>query len=428
MDVRIWSLPLLSILGFLIYDRNLQELNAYHGLRPIDFDFGAAVLFVIWAGLAASIFPREIRRPSDLFLLFYTLICFLWGSSLWEATGLLSLPQAALLMVLLYLPAFAIQAARRFLSASAREFIFPVYIYERRYLAVPLVGLLLAGAAVALAVFGQGEFGIDSVYERRLAGREALAGHVLAGYLVGMTVNGVMPLLGFIAGWRRSPALLLMAAAYAVLMFWLLGLKSPFPNLAVLTTVGFMLGFARLRGRVVWAIVAGAVLVYGYAVWEIWSDDYSALADYVIRRVTIVQPQVQSYYLAHWSSLDVWGWLLGAPLQGHSDWTYLIGDRYLNNPAANANTNAFLHALLKGGLVAYCVAVAAITALTLTVDALQEQTGKPELIGVWGLFGILISEQAYTVALLSSGIFLCLALMMLFSYPPRRVKQGLIGV
>ena len=50
----------------------------------------------------------------------------------------------------------------------------------------------------------------------------------------------------------------------------------------------------------------------------------------------------------------------------------------------------------------------------------------PEFVALGGLYGILVSEQGYSTALVSSGILLCMILIMLCASPQRRV--GLVRV
>jgi hypothetical protein len=423
MDFRIITLPLAALLALAIYTWFLQPLNAYMGMVPIQIDFGWIVLFIVWTMLAATVLPRRIERPSDLFLFFYVIITFLWGSTLWGVTGLLSLPGAALLMLSLYLPALVIRTTARTLAPAVSDYILPVRLFARSGVYLPLIALLAIGAIAAFLSLGSGSFGLDNVYDRRLAGREALDGHILAAYLIPMSINGAAPLLAFIAGWRRSPVLVAAAAAAALLMFWLLGLKSPFINIAALFGIGLALGIPRLRRQIVPLGMGCLIVMLAGVAWTVLDGSYSALGDYVLRRVVMVQPEVQSYYIHYFLGVDVRQVFLGVDLAGYSDWTFLIGDTYLHNPATNADTNGFTHALLRGGLLGYVFAVVAVSALLMVIDILFEHTGMPEFIGISGLYGVLVSEQSYTAALLTSGIGLCLVLITLFSYPSSGNKK-----
>jgi hypothetical protein len=424
MDYRIWAFPVLSLLGFLIYDWNLQELNRLLGAKPFDLGLLDVMLLAVWSTLAATIFPKELKRPSDLFLIFYVPVCFLWGSSYWKATGLLNVGQAIILMVLLYLPALVITLSSRLALPAAGRLVPSFPLFEGRRLALPLIALLLVASVTALVIVGaHGDFSLNTAYDRRLEGRTALAGHRAAGYLLNMAANGVAPLLGFMAGWRRSPTLFLVAAAYVTLLFWLLGIKFPIMGLVAMTGVGILFGMATVRRHIPRIVMAGFIAMYVFALLEIWFQGSSNVASYVIRRISLVQPQVQSWYLDKWLELDVTARLFGIPLGAYSDVTYLIGDQYFHNPDSNANVDAFLLALLKYGFVGYVLAIAVVTGFTLITDALYERTRMPEFVALAGLYGMLVSEQAFTTALVSSGIFLCFGLVFLFSRPKPGEQQ-----
>lgn len=420
MDFRLWMLGALAVLGFIIYDWCLQGLNAYGGMLPISAEFGWAVILVFWIMLTATVVPRRIKRPSDLFLLFYSISCLMWGSILWNATGLLQLQDALVLLLLLYLPALSIKISQRVGLPIAKAYFTPVRLASQSYLYLPLTLMLAFAGLIAFGTIGAGDFGIDNVYDRRLAGRDALQGQVLVGYAINMTVNGAAPLLAFLAGWRRSPLLLGIVGCFVVLMFWLLGLKSPIINVAILFVVGF---FLRTRGLDRWlvpALLAALVAIFAFSTLEILRGGYSTIADYGIRRVILVQPQIQSFYIHRWLISPLSEQLLGGSLGRYSDWGYLIGDLYLHNVNDNANTNGFLYALMQGGLAGYVAAIVIVTCFCTIADAFFETTGAAAFLGLTGLYGILVSEQNYTTALASSGIALCLALTMLFSYPSRR--------
>jgi hypothetical protein len=420
MDLRIWMLPVLGFLSLAVYDWNLQQLYAYQGLVPVDAGLDWWFVFVVWMILTATVVPPRIRQPSDLFLLFYSVACLMWGGVLWGATGFLSMEEALLLLGLLYFPALCIRLARFWLLKSATTLILPIQLFERRHLYLPLTLLLAVGAFAALVAIGSGDFSTDTTYDRRLAGRAALGDQVLAGYAIGMTVNGIAPLMAFTAGWRRSPALFAISIAFVVLMFWLLGMKSPLVNVLTLGGIGFLLRDRRFDRWLVPLLLGCMIVLFAYVAREAATGSYSALADYVVRRVALVQPQVQSYYLDHWLTLDWSHRLKGAPFEPHTDLTFMIGHKYLHNAAANANVNGFVYALVRGGPVGYGMSVLVVVGFCLAVDAMFENSSAIEFVGLAGLYGILVSEQNYATALVSSGVALCLALVILFSYPSRR--------
>lgn len=424
IDFRAILFPALALLTLAVYAWSIQPQNAYVGVVPVRLDASSTLLALAWIALAITVMPTQVRRPSDLFLLFYVVACFFWGSVLWAATGLLSLPLGALMLVLLYLPALTVKLFQRYLSGPVSEFVAPVYVFKRSQLVLLLAATLAVGAALAMASFGPGDFGLNNVYERRLAGREALTGSAIAGYAINMTINGVAPLLAFMAGYRRSPLVFALAAGYATLLFWQIGLKSPFINVGALAAVGFALSLPSMRRNLGLLALLALVGVFGYVVWEVFDGGYSAISDYLLRRIAMVQPQVQSYYVDFWHALPLADQMFGTGLGKYLDWSFMIGDTYLHNPETNANTNGFLHALLKGGLVGYLVALVVVGAFISVLDAMYERSGMMEFVGLAGLYGILVSEQGYTTVFVTSGIILCFVLIMLCSYPNRSAARS----
>src|SRR5690606_31940687 len=160
-------------------------------------------------------------------------------------------------------------------APSARDFIIPVYLFRPAHLHWPLAGVLVLAALVALSTLGQGSFGLDNVYERRLAGREVLGGNVVAAYLIPMSLNGAAPLLAFMAGWRRSPLLLVVAVAFAVLIFWLLGLKGSFIYIAAMFGIGVAVGVPYLRRAMIPIGMACLVLVLAVTAIQVSDGSYS---------------------------------------------------------------------------------------------------------------------------------------------------------
>jgi hypothetical protein len=145
--------------------------------------------------------------------------------------------------------------------------------------------------------------------------------------------------------------------------------------------------------------------------------DSPVIADVAVRRISVIQPQIQAYYFDLWSNSGLLQMLLGVDNSGYSDLSYLVGATYFQNAGDNANVNAFTYALTGSGLIGYVLAMLAVTLVFSVMDSFFRKTRRPEFFGIAAIFAILISEQAYTTSLLSSGIALCLVLVMLFSYP-----------
>ena len=68
------------------------------------------------------------------------------------------------------------------------------------------------------------------------------------------------------------------------------------------------------------------------------------------------------------------------------------------------NTDAFLYALSASGLLGYLTAVLAVLLILALYDRLFSTSGNPVYLFLGFLFAVLLLEQAYSVALISSGV------------------------
>jgi len=410
-------LPALALLFLVIYDVCLADLYVYEGMVGINLDIDFWIIFAVTMFIILLVFPSRIERPSDMFLFFYLLISVLWGTVFWGGTGLIDAGEQPLFFAVTIMPVFFVLGVRALLARHVNGLIVPVVLASSAWLPYVLAFLLIISGLAAAGTIGGGSFDWQEMYVRRLASRGAYDGHMLAGYATNMGTNGILPILGFVAGYRRSPLLLGMAAIFVMMMFFLLGLKSPAINFVALAGLGFCFRYPGLRRNLVPITLATILVVYAGALLAFLRSGDTFLADYLVRRISMVQPQVQSYYFDYWMNRDSAAALIAAANQSFSDTTFEIGYLYLHNPLTNANTNGFIYALARGGFASYVISMLGVALILAAIDALAEKTRGFELFAVAALFSILVSEQAWTTVLMTSGIALCLALVMLFSYP-----------
>lgn len=412
-------LPALALLFLVIYNIGLADIYAYEGMVPVIMDIDFWIIFIVTMFFIYLVFPTRIERPSDMFLFFYPLISVLWGTVFWGGTGLIEAADQPLFFALIILPVFIVLGTRYAVARFANGLIFPVVLASSAWLPYILALLLLISGFLAASTIGGGSFDWQEMYVRRLAGRTAYEGQVFAAYATSMGTNGILPILGFAAGYRRSPILMGLAFMFVIMMFFLLGLKSPAINLVALSGLGFCFSFPGLRKNLVPLTLFAILVVYMAALLAIFQSENLFLADYIVRRISMVQPQVQSYYFDHWMNGEAKAALIAAAGMQFSDLTFEIGYLYLNNPQTNANTNAFIYALARGGIISYVISMFGVAVILSAIDAFADKNPVAEYYALAALLSILVSEQAWTTVLLTSGIALCLVLVVLFSYPSR---------
>jgi hypothetical protein len=413
LSVTIPLLALFAYNAFLtnIYDFGLQQLSAER-----------FALFVFWSLSSLACLPDRVEKPSDVFWSFYLFLCGIWGATLWGLTSGVTLSGGLLWLVLLHAPAYAFRGLA-LLAPLLGERIPLIQIASSRWMIAPFLLVLVVGVLATLGAGEIGSFDFLSLYDRRLAGREVILERSIEAYLFGMAVNGVAVMLAFMAGRHRSVIAAVASLLFCLYAYWLLGLRSQFLNLVLLFTFGIVVAqnwTARLQAVLVWGTFA-AMAVF---LLEFWTTGYSQFADYVIRRISMVQPEVQSFYMKAMLSNPLQTFLHGVDWRSYSDVTYFIGDTYLLNPDANANTNGFFYALAKFGLSGYLLAIAVVSGLLLVVDNYYRRTGTSEFLAVAALYGILVAEQSYSAALFSSGIVPCIVIIALFSRPEQGKPAG----
>lgn len=416
--VNIWAcLVFLTACALVLYVGQFQTTNAYNGIEPIRelWEFSYWLMIGVTLVVMALLYPMRVRSPSDIFLCLYLLGAALWSVSYWPATGLIDWMQAMLLECMLLLPALLVVAGR-FFAWQAPVALPPLIRFPRFYLEPVLIALLVLTCVLSYSVAGaDASFDFKTVFLRRLSGRENFAGNPLSAYLMQMSVNGIAPFLAYLGMQRRSLWPLTIAFVFSFFSFWLLALKQPTLNVALLATLGYLVQ----RGRVVnfsrWlALALAAVLLV--SVLELWAFDFSLIADYGVRRVILVNSTIQVYFCDLLSRLDTWPLLFrGVDFYGYSSPEYLVGDVYMNNEMTNANTNAYLHQAALGGLVGYSLVALGTAALTTFLDIIYIRLRKTDAFAISTMLGALLIEQAFATTLVSSGVLMCLLLSLVYS-------------
>jgi hypothetical protein len=85
----------------------------------------------------------------------------------------------------------------------------------------------------------------------------------------------------------------------------------------------------------------------------------------------------------------------------------------MGSDESNANTNAFFHQFAAKGLIGYIYALVLVPLILVIFDRLYRSSRNPSYIFLGFLYGLLVVEQSYTVAILSSGVGLLLGLTCL---------------
>ena len=371
------------------------------GMQPWDMSVAGYVAFVLGVPLVAWIVSRTKGRPSDLFRLFYGTIAINSFLVLHPVIGPLSATEIFAGIILLFLPLLMIEMLGAILPAlKIKGIVGSAWVESLVVLALAVV--IVSAAAYPPASAG---FGIDLSYDRRLEGREIYGAGSWLAYGLSMAMNGLAPYLAFRAGLRSRLYLFGVAVAAVSFFYWLLGVKGPFLYVVAAVVMGVAVRKGKLPniGRYFLAAVLGLGLVV-VVEWMLF-DGYSLVADYFFRRLFTVQAEVQGYYLQFLLDEKAvpWSWLYGSFDRDFAA-TYYIGEHYFGNVQSNVNTNTFFDQFAAKGLIGYICAVVLVPFILVIFDRLYRSSRNPSYIFLGFLYGLLVVEQAYTVALVSSGV------------------------
>jgi len=416
IKLMIFGVPIFALI---LHDFQFLVDEKIKGIVSINADTWFFAIYVIWTVVLATLYPSAVKRPSDIFPTFYIPIVCLCGSVYWNNTGLMNELMASLMLALLIFPVVAMKAMSR-ISFHAPPIKF-IKLYSDKNL--PKIFLIIISTAVVFgyAINGDvGGFDMSSSYDRRMAGRITFADHTFARYLFDNAMNGVLPIFAFIAGRKKSLINFSLAMLFALFNFWLLGTKATFFYIAVMFFIGMMCEIKK-QDKLPFYFSVAITTLFAVAMAEFLVNGRSIIADYIIRRVFMAGVQIQAYYMdAVFNGHDLPLFFITG-IQSDLLPTFFIGEAYFGSADTNANTNAFFYEMARSGIPGLLFCVIFICVFFFALDKMYKKTGSDNVIGIASLYTLFLLEQAFTTALVSSGIFLCFILVLLArnqSQPP----------
>jgi len=407
IGLLLFSIPLLA---FELYSFQLFKENRHTGVVDVQMALGDYLHYFFWIIIITALYPVKMKHPTEIFMALHLLIVCLCSSIYWKITGILNISDAILLMTLLVSPVFALKLS---LQIPILNFQFnikiPKPLTEKNLLFALL--LILAAAVVTGYIINGNVAGFDlsSSYDRRLAARDTFADNVFARYLFDIAMNGVLPFFAFMAGKHRSLACATFVFIFSLVNFWLIGTKATFIYATLMIFVGLTCVNKKCKNLPIYFLLILLLVFFGAAV-ECLVMGKSLIVDYIIRRVFMVGSQIQIYYFDYIFNNQNTTDILATGIQSMRSPSFFIGEAYFNDPETNANTNAFLYALAFSGLPGILLCVIFICLFFRVLDQSYAKTGSDGTIAIVLLYTILLLEQAFTTAFISSGIFLCFLL------------------
>jgi len=395
------------------YDFQLAEANAYAGMQPWEMTFAGWVILVIALPLMAFMATRIKGNPSDFFVIFYSAIPVISFFALTSASGKIKNSILLPSLLIIFFPLLTLWAIQYLIPKIKWRGFVPSIIIERVLFGI-LFSVIIFSYVNSPASAG---FDIIASSDRRLEGRELYTAGSLIAYALAMCMNGFAPYLAFKGAINGRRLIFLTVFGSVIFFYWLLGVKAPI----MYVLMGYSVGLLVRRNNLPYLIKYFILIIIGlyFIVLVEWSlfDNYSVVADFGFRRLFPVQAQVQGYYLDFLMSdpPSAWSWLIGIPDQSFQV-TYYVGEKYFGNSSSNVNTNAFLYAFSANGFIGYLFSILFVSTFLVGLDRFYRSTQNPTYLLIGFVYGALVTEQAFSTAIVSSGVGLLFLLTLLEKY------------
>jgi hypothetical protein len=390
---------LISILLLYSYRVQTQPMNAYIGMVSVEYDYLYMVNLIASIVILYLIFPNYFYTPTNIFISIYILFPLLSIISHYGVSGLLNTNSYWILFLFQVLSISFIQFLSRFIRYFIYRFNFKLFFKKKGRIKNEWVFVCFLFAILLLLIQRfELDFGFVNSYDRRLNVRNELSG-VLA-YMTSIGMNGVAPFLAYISALNKKSVFFIIAFLFVVIMFGITGAKAP------IALVIFMWIFGKLTPNYgpVKILIYAVLIISVVSVFEFLLFDYSLGMDIFLRRVFSSVALTQSYYADYFLNHAVINDIVFGVAKEGKDVTYMIGELYSNNPNANDNTNLLLYEIGRRGLVGYVFMLFFLSFFFSFLDVLYIKCKMKEMAGVSILYSLIIVEQSYTVALISSGI------------------------
>jgi hypothetical protein len=301
-------------------------------------------------------------------------------------------------------------------------------VVARSTLRTVLIFCLSVSVLTALSIFllgGGRTFNLDflAVYEFRAVAADALPG--IFSYIISPVSKVVMP-VGIIVGiYARSRFVVVLFLLLGVVLFGLTHHKSifgiPFVTLMLYLALN-RYGIARGLG-IMFSLISAAIIAETLYLELLAPDALGPISAFVVRRVFLVPPLLDSFYVDFFSANPYFYWASSRITFGLVETNYLasapfiIGLQFFGNPEASANTGFIGSGFSNSGLLGVILYAFVIGLVISALNALGRLIGS--VIVICASFPVIVtaltSSDLITV-FLTHGLA---ALFVILAFMPR---------
>jgi len=386
------------------------EMNHYMGMKELTSSLSLFILFIYAIAILIVFFMSHQSSPQGIFigvLIFYS---FIWFFAFHSVSGYTDVKLVFYGGLIFLLSVLSLLFSEKYLKINYGMATFRNSLFNIRVELV-ITALLILVAILMYKKLGISFSFIDS-YDRRMIAREEI--HGFLAYLSGMSLNGLAPLLAFLAIYNHRYLYLIIALVFVFLGFGFIGTKAPIGLVVMMSLLAFYL--ARGGKNILLLLVLAMTSLIFLALVEYLLFDYSWISDIYIRRALLVVPQIQMYFLdlMFGESFNSFSLLTG--LVNDKQVTYVIGEVYMGNPETNANTISFFKVMAQKGVLGYLFNIIFLVIFFSFMAHMLKHSKHGVWLAISTLYSVILLEQSYSTAFITSGIALCSALLVFFNY------------
>lgn len=397
------------LMVYFLAESQIIASNAYAGMVGLSFGFEANIASLAFLVSMLFLFFNNDVSPQGIFVATTLLLSNIWFFVFYSVSGYGSAELLGIAAFILFFPLLLVTLSGRLLKIN---YIRGMPISGMIPVRVELVIVLLL-TITSLVIYGKVGIGfsLEESYTRRASGRTLVTG--FSGYLFAICVNGLAPLLSFLAVYNRRFVFLLPAIVFSILGYGFTGVKAP------LGYVGLMAMFAifyNSGGRnIMVPLTISIFFTVGVAILEYFTFEFSLIADFIIRRAFLLSSQLKMYYIDFLSTPTPDFDMLAGFRRDYSV-TYHIGDVYKGDIESNANTISFLTTLAQNGIFGYIFNVVFVAVFFGFLNSLYKKTQHKVWLAIAMLYSLIMLEQSFTIAFVTSGIGASVLLLLIFQY------------
>lgn len=398
------------VMVWFLGSNQIIQMNQAAGMKALTYSHGLlfSLLYVV-----ASFYiylKAKLNSPQGILigiLLFYS---YIWFFAFYSVSGFTEARSVFLGGLVLFIPILLLILSAKYLKVN-----YELLDLRNRSIKVRVefvITLLLILVSILMYEKMGISFTFIDSYDRRMLAREEVNGFLA--YYFSMCLNGFAPLLAFLAIYNRKYFYLIVAFTFVLLGFGFIGTKAPIAYALLMAMIGFY--FSRGGNNIVFVLVLAMTGLIFLALLEFLYFGFSWIADIYVRRAILVVPQLQMYFIDFIFNRPDSTFSLLTGSERVTPITFVIGEVYTGNPETNANTISFLTELGRKGILGYLFNVFFLLVFYNLLAHLYKVSRHKVWLAISTLYALLLLEQSYSTALVSSGIAISTFMLVLFNY------------